>query len=416
MRLVPLDAGWYKRKKTLRRSVIVLTSSAAALYLLVGVVSGLSALATEKLFGTNVLAGLGPALIFGTAGGVSVLAGYLSDRLGRRRVLVMGFFTGGLGAVAVGGSLIIGSSTFFVGALLLIGTGIGALRLVKTAAADIYPRQARSAGMGLVQTGALAGALLGLMIAMIWPSDHLRTTAMLWLLTGAILTIFAVLVFSLLKPDPLEIAKSFENVGQNDSQNVPILQARSVWVMLRSSASIPGVLMTICMIYGVMVMTMSLAGTILHRQGVGTMVIMGVMATHFMSMFGLMHLVGQWTSRYNRQMLALIGTVLVLAGTITMAGVPPTPIALTGCLLLIGVGWCMTWMAGMGQLADYARHNERGALMSIADLGSDILAAAITLLGGTVLGAYHMQGFALLGILACIGSMLTTLFWWKRTP
>ncbi len=90
-------------------------------------------------------------------------------------------------------------------------------------------------------------------------------------------------------------------------------------------------------------------------------------------------------------------------------------VVLAGCLFLIGLGWCVTWIAGLGELVDYARYNERGALMGLADMGSDLLAALIVVGGGAVLAVYQAKGFAFMGAFAMLGALMVALKWWPRT-
>ncbi len=62
-------------------------------------------------------------------------------------------------------------------------------------------------------------------------------------------------------------------------------------------------------------------------------------------------------------------------------------INIAGLLFAVGVGWCLAWVAGLGALAEYARTNERGALIGLADLGSDVIAAVLTIAGGAALAS-----------------------------
>ena len=88
---------------------------------------------------------------------------------------------------------------------------------------------------------------------------------------------------------------------------------------------------------------------------------------------------------------------------------------MAGYLFLIGVGWCVAWIAGLGELVDYARCNERGALMGLADMGSDLLAALIVVGGGAVLAVYQTNGFAFMGVFAIFCALMVTIKWWLRT-
>lgn len=98
-----------------------------------------------------------PANFLGFVGGV-LACGYLSDRFGRKAVLLLG-----IGLYALGLALF-GESHSFDGALLsaaLIGAGSGAMETVASAlAADLYPER-RAFIINLLQIAFGAGATLG---------------------------------------------------------------------------------------------------------------------------------------------------------------------------------------------------------------------------------------------------------------
>jgi MFS family permease len=169
------------------------------------------------------------------------------------------------------------------------------------------------------------------------------------------------------------------------------------------------------MVYGVMVMDMSLAGIMLVGMGSSAQTIMMVMAIHFTGMFGPMRWAGQWSARYNRKYLGITGLTIVMVASAAMGFAPNGAFALAGYLFLIGLGWCVAWIAGLGELVDYARYNERGALIGLADMGSDLLAALIVVGGGAVLAVYQTKGFAFMGVFAILGALMVTLKWWPHS-
>ena len=393
-----------------RRIVAVLLGAAASLYVLVEVVSGLAAVTAQDFWGLG-FGSIGPALVFGLAGAVSVPAGKLSDRIGRRPIITLGFIIAAMGAVGVWLSVVLHWSIVFLVALAFIGIGVGILRLVKAAAADIYPSHSRTKGIGLVQMGALGGAWLGLAVTVI-SRIHTHTPAFPWMATAGILAIGAAMMQWLLKPDPLALARAKEEptlLVETESKGA---LGRPLYKILSDTPAISAVLISIFIVYGVMVMDMSLAGIMLVGMGSNAQTIMMVMAIHFTGMFGPMRWAGQWAARYNRKYLGIAGLTLVMVASAAIGMAPDGAFALAGYLFLVGLGWCVAWIAGLGELVDYARCNERGALMGLADMGSDLLAALIVVGGGAVLAVYQAKGFAFMGSFAMLGALIVALKWW----
>lgn len=393
--------------------VTALLGAAAFLYVLVEVVSGLAAVTAQSFWGLG-FGSVDPALVFGLAGAVSVPAGKLSDRVGRRPVITLGFIIAAMGAVGVWLSVVLHWAGVFLVALVFIGVGVGILRLVKAAAADIYPHHSRTKGIGLVQMGALGGAWLGLAIV-VMSRVHAQTPAFPWMATAGILAIGAAMMQWLLRPDPLALARVVEEPTLFVETESKGTLGRPLYKILSETPAISAVLLSICMVYGVMVMDMSLAGIMLAGMGSNAQTIMMVMAIHFTGMFGPMRWAGQWAARYNRKHLGIAGLTIVMIASAAMGFAPNGAFALAGYLFLIGVGWCVAWIAGLGELVDYARCNERGALMGLADMGSDLLAALIVIGGGAVLAVYQTKGFAFMGVFAIFCALMITIKWWPRT-
>ena len=393
-----------------RRIVAVLLGAAASLYVLVEVVSGLAAVTAQDFWGLG-FGSVGPAMVFGLAGAVSVPAGKLSDRIGRRPVITLGFIIAAMGAAGVWLSVVLHWAVVFLLALTFIGVGVGILRLVKAAAADIYPSHSRTKGIGLVQMGALYGAWLGLIITVV---SHINahTPAFPWMATAGILAIGAAIMQWFLRPDPLALARVVEEPSSLVKIDSNSTLGRPLYKILSETPAISAVLVTICVVYGVMVMDMSLAGIMLVGMGSNAQTIMMVMAIHFTGMFGPMRWAGQWAAHYNRKYLGIAGLALVMVASAAMGFAPVGAFVLAGYLFLIGLGWCVTWIAGLGELVDYARCNERGALMGLADMGSDLLAALIVIGGGAVLAVYQAKGFAFMGALVMLGALIVALKWW----
>jgi len=118
-------------------------------------------LAAEDLLGDARFSGLPSALaIIGTAVGTSWLAGVMARR-GRRRGLVLGYFTAAVSAAIA--SVAVGFSIFplLLVAIFTLGAGYGASRLSRYAAADLYEPERQARAIGWVVWAGTIGSVLG---------------------------------------------------------------------------------------------------------------------------------------------------------------------------------------------------------------------------------------------------------------
>ena len=118
-------------------------------------------LAAEDLLGDARWSGLPSSLaIVGTAFGTSWLAAVMA-RHGRRRGLLLGYFTAAIAAVfaAIG----VGFAIFplLLVAIFTLGAGYGASRLSRYAAADLYEPERQARAIGWVVWAGTIGAVLG---------------------------------------------------------------------------------------------------------------------------------------------------------------------------------------------------------------------------------------------------------------
>lgn len=384
----------------------ILVALAAAQYLLVELISALAAVVFVSLTHDPAMAGLAPGLVFSSAAAVSVLAGRLSDRRGRQGVLACACVLASCGAAGFALAIQLKSVGIVVGASILAGAGIGGLRIVKAAAADLYPGR-RSVGIGIVQSGAILGALVGPALAVTGVMDAPGKTIKLWLITAAIL-----LAASAVSGGFLTAKRLGYRPERTDSQRLVKRKLSHLLAGRRLKTLFAGIFL----IYGVMVMDMSLSGQALSIRRQDVLTIALVLAVHFVGMFGPMRIAGRVAAFMNRPILAGVASATVAAGSIGLGVGPVSPLYVGAMLCIVGAGWCFAWMAGLAELMETARDNERGAAVRIADFGSDALAAIIAISGGALLAG---GGLLAMGVLGAVGAGLAgagMLVEGRRTP
>jgi MFS family permease len=196
--------------RTLR--VLALTQLLGGVGLAAGAAVG--ALLARDLLGGEALAGLPAAA--GTAGGAlaAVPISRLMARSGRRPGLAAGYATGGVGALIVIAAAQLRSFPLLLLGMLLFGVGNTSSLLARYAAADLAPAHARGRAVSTVLFATTFGAVAG--PNFIQPAGRLARAVELPALVGPFLlsvtayALAALIVASLLRPDPLLLARADE--------------------------------------------------------------------------------------------------------------------------------------------------------------------------------------------------------------
>ena len=167
-----------------------------------------------------------------------------------------------LGALIATAAVMTGSFPLLLGGTLLIGFGNSANQLSRYASADMVPSDRRASAIGIVVWGATIGSVAGPWLVPV-SSDlaagiGLPPLAGPYLVPVLFVTIAAILSFSLLRPDPYDIA---DESAPRARETQPAGGAAAIRVTLRK----PGVLAAVvALIVGQFVMVLIMTITPLH--------------------------------------------------------------------------------------------------------------------------------------------------------
>jgi MFS family permease len=322
-----------------------------------------------------VMIGLIEGMAEATASIVKLFSGALSDRIGRRKPLVVAGY--GLSALTKLVFPLVNSAGFILGARLLdrIGKGIrGAPR--DALIADVTPPEQRGAAYGLRQSLDTVGAVIGPLAAMALMLWLLDVRAALWF--AAIPGLLAVLVLMVYVREP----------EQHASDKKTALTLRD-WRVL--DARVWGVIGIAAMLN-------------LARFGEGFLVIrmrdagfgnsLAPMALVLMSLaFTLTaYPVGWWADRIPRRSLLLTGVVLLVVADLVFAGVPGRLGAALGVVLWgVHLGFTQGLLSAM--LSDVAPKALRGTAFGVFHLAGGIALLVASVAAGGLwqwLGAQAM--------------------------
>jgi MFS family permease len=329
------------------------------------------------------------------AGAAALLvAGRVSDRHGRRPALAAGFVLLAAGAGVIGAAVALGSYTLLIAGSILFGFGAQPALMGRAAAADLYPAALRARGVGLVASAGVFGAISGPVLASgavaLGPLVGAGSHAPPWLAAIPTCLVAAAVIWSI-RPDPKAVAADLEawwpGMADPPTDHLP---ARSRRQLLRLRPARRALLAAVAA-QATMLAVMSVTAAELDRRGADDVVISLLMSAHFIGMFAFAAPIGLAADRYGRRAVILVGAVVCALGAITT---PLTvgSVLVAPCFLLLGLGWCGSFVAGTTVLADVARADERGRLVSTNDLCVAAAGGLAALAAGPLLSSIGFVG------------------------
>jgi len=299
--------------------------------------------------------------------------------------------------------------------MAMFGFAQSAMQLGRFAAAEVNPPAKRGQAIANVVLGGAVGAIVGPLL--VGPAGVLATRLGVNELigpygTGLILFfIAAIIVFILLRPDPLEIAKELALQEETTHQNTEAL--RTVPEILRQ----PGVLVAIItMVIGQAVMVMVMVITSLHMKGLGHPLsnIALVISGHTFGMFAFSVFSGRLVDRIGREPVIILGSViLILAGL--SAGLSSDVLPIVISLFLLGLGWNLCYVGGSTLLTDQLSTPEQSRMQGVNDLFVGLSASLGSLGSGFVFVAVGYQVMGFIGAAFAIIPLIVAL-WWMKNP
>lgn len=366
----------------------------------VGVSAGaaVGALLAADVSGSEAWAGLGgTAQTLGGALAAIVVARVMATQ-GRRPGLVLGYALAVGGALLIVGAAAIGSFPLLITGFLLFGGATAANSQARFAATDLADEDHRGRHLSIVVWATTVGAVAGPNLT--GPGRWVAERLHLPVLVGPyVLSLVAVLLAGLvllvaLRPDPLLTARELHVDHDEPGPGEPPTRG---WAVIRSHPdALTGVL---AMALGHTVMVSVMIMTPLHmRHGHATLEVVGlVISLHVVGMYALSPVTGWAVDRWGGRAVIGLGAAILLTASVLAATSPEGHSAvLTLALVLLGLGWSCTLIAGSTLLTGAIPLRQRPAAQGLADVAMGLAGGGGGALAGVVVGWWGYPALALL--------------------
>ena len=373
----------------------------------VGVAVGASvgALLAADLAGVGVSGLAQSAVVVGAAlfalPATAIVHGY-----GRRPSLATLYLVAATGAVLVVIAAVRSSIPLLFLGFFLFGGATAANYQARYAAVDLAPPALRGRHLSLIIWATTLGAVAGPNLAPVAGAAVRRygvpTLAGPYLLSAVLLTSACLLILLFLRPDPAVVA----HTAVSQPSAGPSTPRPGMGDAFRFGLAHPQARLGVsAMAVGNLVMVGVMAMTPVHIREAGhdaehTLGIVGlVLSFHVAGMYAFSPLVGWLTDRFGRRPVIFLGIALLLVACAVAGNAGYDPTRLSGGLMILGLGWSATIVAGSTLLSDSVSVEMRASAQGLSDLVMGLAGASAGALSGVVVAAW---GYSALTLFAAI--------------
>ena len=374
-----------KQKSLYKRTLFVVSISQifGGAGLAAGVTVG--ALIAQQMLGTDAFAGLPSALFTLGSAGSALIVGRLSQRYGRRTGLSAGFMIGGLGAIGVIMAAIINSIFLLFISLLIYGAGTATNLQARYAGTDLANHKQRATAVSITMVfttfGAVAGPSLVNVMGDFALSIGVPSLAGPFILAAAAYMLAGGVLFIMLRPDPLVIARTIEAANEEPGDKGHL--AATEHTENKKGIIVGATVMVLTQIVMVAIMTMTPVHMRHHGHDLGAVGL--VIGFHIGAMYLPSLVTGVLVDRLGRTAMAISsGTTLLLAGVIAAFAPGDSMVLLVIALSLLGLGWNFGLISGTALIVDSTDTATRAKTQGTVDVLIALSGAAGGALSGMI--------------------------------
>lgn len=402
-----------KQKMLYKRTLIIISISQifGGAGLAAGVTVG--ALLAQQMLGTDAFAGVPSGLFTLGSAGAALIVGRLSQRYGRRTGLTAGFMIGGLGAIGVITAAIINSVFLLFASLLIYGAGTATNLQARYAGTDLANNKQRATAISITMVfttfGAVAGPNLVNVMGDFALSIGVPSLAGPFILSAAAFILAGLVLFVLLRPDPLVIARTIEAAKQESNR---LGYSADTEQMVNKRGIIVGAaIMVLTQIVMVAIMTMTPVHMGHHGHDLGEIGL--VIGFHIAAMYLPSLVTGVLVDKFGRTAMAIAsGATLLLAGLISAIAPGDSMILLVIALSLLGLGWNFGLISGTALIVDSTDTSNRAKTQGTVDVLIALSGASGGALSGMIVAGSSYTALSFIGGLLSL--LLIPVVIWAR--
>ena len=312
------------------------------------------------------------------------------------------------GALIVVTAAMRGSVPLLFGGFFLFGGGNAAGLQARYAAVDLAPAALRGRHLSLIIWATTIGAVMGPSLAPLAGASlddfGVPTLAGPFFFSALLFGLATLLLMLFLRPDPAVVARTTIGSTSTPASGAPPVGMRvALRFVLAHAAARLGVS---AMAVGNVVMIGVMAMTPVHIRGAGhdaahTLGIVGlVLSFHIAGMFAFSPVFGWLTDRLGRRPVIFAGIALLLTACAVAGSAGHDTPRLAGGLMVLGLGWSATMVAGSTLLSESIPVELRASSQGLSDLVMGLAGALAGALSGVIVAAWGYSSLTLLAALA----------------
>jgi MFS family permease len=359
------------------------------------------ALLAADMLDSQSLSGLPTALFTAGSAAAALMVGRLSHRFGRRAGLTAGYAAGTVGGAGVVLAAAVDSVALLMVFLLVYGAGTATNLQARYAGADLVGPQRRGRAVSSVLVATTVGAVAGpnLVAATGDAAQHWGIPALAgpFGLAAVAYAIAGTILFTLLRPDPLQVSRLIAAVEHADTPVTPAV-ATPAAAPKPYTGSVAGGAVTMILTQLVMVAVMTMTPVHMQAHGHHLQATGLVIAVHIGAMYLPSPLTGFLVDRLGRVPVAVASGLTLLAAGVVAATAPDNSVAILAVALgLLGLGWNLGLVAGTAMITDATPLQTRAKTQGAIDVCVALAGAGGGIASGMILSATSYASLALGG-------------------